>query len=381
MPRIVIINAYSRRNRGDGLLVDAAIDLVQSALPGRRPDITVVATDPASFMGDSRIRSLSAFGTSGTRVRGVRGILALLTTGRLGFCREFADSIRDADIVLSVGGGYLRGRGRLELIKATLSHVVQMQLVSRLGRPWIVLPQSIGPFPSPAWLLIRRMLGHASVVYVRDDASFVDLQQLPTLRRVPDCAILAMSTNGVDPRRPSGRSVGLVVRALREPRSYVREIGNLVEASRFEWIPALQSECGGNDDTQFTLQVTGSQSPLVGLDYAVENGAVDAVVSVRLHGALMSLMAGVPAVHLGYERKSMAAYADLGLHEFVVDARSFGADEVAKLVDRVLADGDSFWPRVDTALKAARSVREEVVQTIAAVLDRAATPDVGSASS
>ena len=70
------------------------------------------------------------------------------------------------------------------------------------------------------------------------------------------------------------------------------------------------------------------------------------VVSVRLHGALQAVLAGVPAVHLGYERKSWGAYEDLGLGEYVHDARRFDPASVAAQVRALQADPTPFWSAV-----------------------------------
>jgi polysaccharide pyruvyl transferase WcaK-like protein len=75
-------------------------------------------------------------------------------------------------------------------------------------------------------------------------------------------------------------------------------------------------------------------------------GGTGPVVSVRLHGALQSVLAGVPAVHLGYERKSWGAYEDLGLGEYVHDARRFDPEAVAAQVRALQADPTSFWSAV-----------------------------------
>jgi hypothetical protein len=77
-----------------------------------------------------------------------------------------------------------------------------------------------------------------------------------------------------------------------------------------------------------------------------EADAPGAVVSVRLHGALESILAGWPAIHLSYQRKGWGAYADLGLEEFVHDARSFDPATVAAQALALRDDPTPFWDAV-----------------------------------
>jgi polysaccharide pyruvyl transferase WcaK-like protein len=71
------------------------------------------------------------------------------------------------------------------------------------------------------------------------------------------------------------------------------------------------------------------------------------VVSTRLHGAVQALLAGVPAIHLGYERKSWGAYEDLGLMRYVHDARTFDPEAVASQIAALDADPTDFWTSVE----------------------------------
>ena len=87
-------------------------------------------------------------------------------------------------------------------------------------------------------------------------------------------------------------------------------------------VPLLQSDVGArNSDSHFYRRL--GLRPVASLESAVDQGLVDAVVSVRLHGAVQAVLAGVPAVHLSYERKGYSAFADLGVDDYVHPAGSF----------------------------------------------------------
>ncbi|HEX6421541.1 MAG TPA: hypothetical protein VFZ77_23760, partial [Acidimicrobiales bacterium] len=92
------------------------------------------------------------------------------------------------------------------------------------------------------------------------------------------------------------------------------------------------------------------------------------VVSVRLHGALMALRAGVPAIHVAYEPKGPAAFADLGLGDWCFDVGSLDRDELAAAVKELAADPAPYWrqfeARVDDLRSASRGLDELVKATV-----------------
>jgi len=59
----------------------------------------------------------------------------------------------------------------------------------------------------------------------------------------------------------------------------------------------------------------------------------------------MALAAGVPAVHLAYDRKGPAAFADLGLDAWCLDVRSLDRAALGAAVDGLLADAGRYWDR------------------------------------
>ncbi len=240
--RVAILNVYSARNRGDGLLAELALSMCREAY-GDRIDVTIAAHDPesfadtvfadAGFTGDVRV--ISPFGSSHGAVVAVRGLVALLTRGRLGFGREFVRATREADVLASVGGAYLRGGFASELAKCMLVHGSQLAYASRLAatKPWVLLPQSIGPFRGVAHTVVARWLARATAVFFRDDKSAREFAGLTNTHRVGDSAVLAVSadsgraathTRGADAAGPRGdtrgAARGLILRALPDAGAY-----------------------------------------------------------------------------------------------------------------------------------------------------------------
>ena len=86
-------------------------------------------------------------------------------------------------------------------------------------------------------------------------------------------------------------------------------------------------------------------------------------MSVRLHGALESLLHGVTAFHLCYERKGFGAYSDLGIPGWVANAADFDASTV---VEQLFAPQalPSFWEATQDALAYVGAQRVALVESL-----------------
>ncbi|WP_111766538.1 polysaccharide pyruvyl transferase family protein [Nakamurella deserti] len=371
--RVVILNVYSARNRGDGLLAELAVAMGRDAY-GADTTFTVAAHDPASFDDTdfgSPVTVLSPFGSAHGALVAIRGAIALITGGRLGFSRRFRAATRDADVLVSVGGAYLRGGFASELVKCLLVHGSQLAHASRLAKRtgWVLLPQSIGPFTGVAHTLVSRWLARAGAVFLRDDKSVREFAGLTNTHRVGDSAVLAIgATGGATGRGADGAGTrtpvrrGLILRALPDAGEYEDNARALLAAS--DWVPIVQSARGGNNDVLFYRRL-GVAAELSLLD-AVRDAGIGVCTSVRLHGALESILLGVPAVHLSYERKGFAAYGDLGLPAYVFDARTADPADVLAAVAALESDPAAFWNALKTTADERVQQRALVVGTLAA---------------
>lgn len=202
--KVTLIHAYSTTNSGDGLLVTEAVDIVREAYPDA--EFTLVAIDPDSF----EVAHFASVLHPLTGRPGSIGSIATLARGALAFVLRrrtpgYQRAVQEADLVVAVGGGYLRGKSPVEAVKMVLAHVTQMPVGSDRV-PFVYLPQSIGPLNVGTLPIVARRLAHASSVVVRDDRSVRDLSRLDNVRRAPDMALLGLPTEW-DPSTtvPAGR--------------------------------------------------------------------------------------------------------------------------------------------------------------------------------
>lgn len=347
-PEVFLLHAYSPRNSGDGLLVKLSLRAIRSA--GIVGPVTVVCLDKAAFAGYLDDTNVELISLAQFVVRIVR---------RIGSMR--------AAIFFGVGGGYLRSGTLSEGWKALIAHGTQIAGTALGGRRsrTVYLPQSVGPFKGMSGVILKALIRrHVDTIFLRDDKSREELQHRRGVR-TGDLVVLEIGKHLQIPAialtTQERRKVFFVFRDLSgKPYSevYLKNIRRLVEL-----IPdagfALQSSGRGNSDDVFYQRTFGVQCNALLRDIVLRRDAI--IVSVRLHGSLESVLAGVPSVHLSYERKGHAAYSDLGIDDYVFHAADFDPVKVADTVERLRNDPTPFWNSLD---KASANRYDELVEYI-----------------
>ena len=342
--KVAILHCYSAANAGDGLLVDETMDLLHAAF-GPSVEPVIVASHPDTFdhleveIIDS---SFSRVGYKWTYLR-------------------FLKSLDSLDLVVAVGGGYLRAGHLVESVKTMLVHGPQLAAAARTITPTIYLPQSIGPAKSIFSKWFTSKIQRVDRFYVRDDRSLQQFSKA-NVSRSNDLALLQIAKIQRSVLDVHTRPV-LSIRAVRG------RVSPLVVdlAARFDCFDGyIQSATAGNDDTE-AMNAIGpveilSRSALMGTHVQPR-----VVVAVRLHAALMAIRAGHFVIHLAYERKGFGAFSDLGLDKYVHNVNMFEPERVLQQV-RELVDSESvreaYIDAVESSGKRLAPVREKLVREI-----------------
>ncbi|MET4540506.1 polysaccharide pyruvyl transferase WcaK-like protein [Arthrobacter bambusae] len=345
--KVLILHGYSADNIGDGMLVTEAIELITATFPSEAIDLTLCASDPGSF------------DLPGVSLRRSKPSLR-------GYDRDYLATLRNLDsfdLIVGVGGGYLRGGNCVELAKALLVHGVQLRAASRHGAKVVYLPQSIGPLRLSSAPWFRRHLGRLSQVWARDDRTVQELGLPSVVRRVPDMAVLHVPARTT---QPVEATPVYSVRNLRGglPAPIIGLAGLLGSFDGY-----VQSQTGGNQDLS-PMQSLNPQRILSRGDFLNGASAKRVVVAVRLHAALMALQAGHYVIHLSYERKGFAAFEDLGLKEYVHNAFSFDPETVHAHLDRLLNSATA-REEYDAAVNRAAASTDEAYKALGASLQNA----------
>jgi polysaccharide pyruvyl transferase WcaK-like protein len=342
--RILILHAYSAENAGDGLLVSETVSLVKDAL-GSQVEIVMLASRPDSFAHLPFDSFPSVPTLRGYDRRFLRTLL----------------SINSFDLVLGVGGGYLRAGNLKEALKSLLVQGPQLLAASRSSTPSIYLPQSVGPVKFGARDLLRRAMSGIDEFCLRDDRSFAEYSGSTTKRR-PDLAASGV-LSGRQPGEVPDATPVLSIRAVRGVVSpHIYELVSQLD----EYDAYIQSTTGGNNDRPATA--TLSPRTILQRDELMKPaGTPRVIVAVRLHAALMALAAGHYVVHLAYERKGFGAYGDLGIAEWVHNVNTFDPAEVKDQMIQLTSSSER-RAEYDHALQMSGPLlakdRAEIVQSI-----------------
>lgn len=372
--RLAILHAYDGRNLGDGLLVAETLDLVERSGVDLA-DCVIVAMHSESWRGISAVvqyPGVRAGETTGPRSGALslaRLSLGGMTSMRTAWGTAVAKVVAGADAVVGVGGGYLRAPGGRQSLDTMAFHLPQLALAASTGKPSFYMPQSIGPLCGPTGRAIGRHLQDLTWVGVRDDRSMEELPSGVRAHRMPDLAVLAIARSplGADARSVGGGIV-LVARALMDGGNrYTEALARLARLTNASW--GVHSQALGQNDLDFYRAFkpprTAPTSELL------SDRSVAVVISVRLHGALQAILAGVPAIHLSYERKGHGAYGDLGITDWLHEAWTFDPDDVASQATALAEDPRPFWRAIEGRLPALREANdhllEELTQTMVGV--------------
>lgn len=340
---IALLHAYRVANRGDGWLVELSRRLVRDAT-GLEP--TVYALDPDGMGPMARAVLPSP-------VKPRAGLSALLSASAVtaSLNRAVVDLPNPDDLqaAIGIGGGYLRSSDPMHELIVRSHHLPQLRLVAEMGPRGAYLPVSVGPFRRGFGRVMRRNLGEAAWVATRDDRSTRYLRGWANAWRLPDLAACRVGVDRPELRRGDPGIVGVVLRSL--PHS---DLGfaavSILEKRGVKARFGVQSSSGRtNDDRSFYAerQVLDGAEDFGDLLNDEQGGPRPGVILAgRLHAALDAIAAGYPTIHLGYERKSAGAFADLGLADFTVDAWTGDARQLADMTESLAADPEPYWERL-----------------------------------
>jgi colanic acid/amylovoran biosynthesis protein len=301
---------------------------------------------------------------------------------------------RQADLILSAPGGFLNDYYEIG------DRLRGMEIALDLGRPVVLFAQSIGPFwKKGSARRVAEVLNRVSAICVRDRRSRTWLLdcgvRADRIRLTADAAFLWRRLAPDLFRARSGAAVRQVALCFREwppgdRAAAERVIGKAAALSRHIietrgcevlFVSTCQGIPGYIDDSALALRVQAclpadlrSRCTVDRFRYPPREliqtlGSVDAFIGMRLHGAILSMLGGTPALGLGYETKTEEIFGQLGLADYQTGFDR-DADEWIRLADRFLDDAASIHRRLPRALDRACDEAQENLEEVAKWLPR-----------
>jgi colanic acid/amylovoran biosynthesis protein len=389
--KIVVVNGFITEAIGDAALLSVLLEQLSTIFP--EAQILVTSLDDPSrhpdFEGYRNLGSSRRYGADESVARYRRAFrkLAVALIGsywptkpgahRSGLdrllpseVRRELEALRGADLVVSVGGGYLNGLSNLSGDLSVFNMCMPLRYAGRIGKPLFCAPQSYGPFGTSRQLAsARRALGKVDLLLARE-AKSVRLLEASGIRAASviqtiDPAFAFKTGNPAGWRArlnvPDSRLlIGFTARQWRKPflqapqEAAFAQLIDYIQADANRavvLIPMVVSELAGEDDREVHRRIadrcTGSRPILVeeNLSYREVKdltSSLDFMIGMRFHSVIFSLTNLVPSIAIEYHHKASGIMGDLGLEEWVVQFDDLSVPQLVGLFDRLLTEASGY---------------------------------------
>lgn len=360
---VVISHVYSSENKGDAALTSVLIKDIRRVFKGAH--ITILKLDAGGngvFEGVPEQQSFMSHALNRYKnpVTKLAYALYMMTVTLLWAAgRRYADAhlqvpkhlrtalqlYEQADIIVPVGGGYLRSRPGLKhcFNVPLLLHPLLLGYI--LGKPTVLYSQSVGPFQNGfEKALVAFVLKRMTCVMLREDTSVALLANMGVKHnvvRAVDSGFLLKSKGKADLRRmydipPSDLLVGVTVREWlagnaqeKYEAAVAKALDDLVETTgaHVVFIPQVTA-AKGDDDRLVSKRVHGlmrrADSATLITDTPDHHTIkalydnLDVLLGTRFHSVIFSLTSHVPVLAIEYEHKTSGIMRDVGLQQWVM---------------------------------------------------------------
>jgi colanic acid/amylovoran biosynthesis protein len=276
--------------------------------------------------------------------------------------RTVAERYRQADLIVPVGGGYIRSREGLynRFNVPLLLHPLLFGYL--LGKPTVLYAQSVGPFQNKfEGLLVGYVLRRMTLVMLREDTSVALLAWLGvkhnTLRAI-DSGFLLAGRYSQDVRKKYHIAadkllVGVTVRSWLKGRaqtayeeSVAASLDALIETANayILFIPQVTAR-KGDDDRRVSRRVYAlmrhTSSATLVEDTPDHNqikamyDGLDMLLGTRFHSVIFSLTSYVPVLAIEYEHKTSGIMRDLKLEQWMIKIEDVSAPKITVLLQKL----------------------------------------------
>lgn len=418
MAKVTLSSAVTL-NGGDAAIVKGAIAFLRRIYgnhmdPWIIDDAAGVAADyhdfnylPSLVNASSKTNSQSLAGKAARKAQAVRERAPARLHPLSPIRQKVISHIHNSNLLAATGGTYLVDN------YAWWRRLPEYETALRGNVPLVFLTQSVGPLRGPTWAIrrLRRVLEYATIVMARDTRTTELLYRIAPNANVvlaPDMAFAL--ADEIQPVQPSDRRLDGATRVALSVREWRHFTDTSYQAGMEQYRRSLAdavtrlvreqqayvtfvSTCQGiaeypYDDSRVAAQIVEKLDPDVASNVEVDRAFIppmelvqkfssfDVVVSTRMHGAILSWIAGIPVVAIAYESKTADLFAKHNLEglvhpmeklesrrlvEAVADVRN-GADDALSARRRaeaealILADIATMpeWSRVNRSSGAGR---------------------------
>ncbi|WP_438989319.1 polysaccharide pyruvyl transferase family protein [Polaribacter sp.] len=357
--KVLIINAYSYRNRGDAGIVVAMVDLIKLTFKNN-VDISVMSQfhkENVHFYKKMNVRSVPPVWD----ILNQKVFIKKYFTGFkkvLFYKKQQTNEIINADLILSAGGGYLYSSKIGPLGIGFVNVLYHLWLSKKYKKKVVLFPQSVGPLKfSIDKIILKKVFSKIDVLYSRETitSNFIKEKKVKIrLEQLPDIAFILDSKKHtlLDANLKEEENylkIGITVLDWRfaikgsnpsDIEDYLSKISNTINDLKhtteqkvkvYIFPQVTVSDLDGDFAVSIELhKKINEESEIINLD-KIQNpkeliylySKMDIFIGSRMHSAIFSLVGNVPTIALAYQPKTLGTFNLIGLQEFVLDIRTF----------------------------------------------------------
>lgn len=286
------------------------------------------------------------------------------------YLRDILNLYSQADLILPVGGGYIRGKSGIANTFNLFLLVHPLILGYILKKPTILYSQSIGPFANRIQVACaKRILKNMDLIIVRENISYELLKSIGVYKNViksVDGGFVFSSNLKKDLRKELGVPkekilIGITVRkwlSKDNQEFFENQISIFVDkiVEKYDafivFVPQVTCKHHSDDDRDVSQSiyknVINKESTYVLMENydhrtikAIYN-EFDYVVGNRFHSVIFSLTSLVPSIAIEYEHKTSGIMQELGLDKWVIKMEDVTADKLEKLFVKLITERQSY---------------------------------------
>lgn len=413
--KILIVNGYVRENKGDASIMSVLSHQLQDIFPDA--DIMVSCMEDSKthpdFEGFKNVGSMQLYATGEGLWRFYKIVRKLFVYiinviwPLLPFHYKLARilpldvrgellAIENADIVVSMGGGYIIGSKSLLESMSMLFRILPLRLAERLGKIVVLGPQSFGPFEN-YWQrrIVLKTLNASNLICVRENKSYEILKELGVkeelmLRTVDLGFVYVGNSRNYYENKDNKIRVGITARKwLKDDQqlNYEKTLARLIVDLQKKYnaevilIPQVTSNYQADDDRIINKRINA---------FAVEAGAypiklMDEIslpdikklystltftIATRFHSAIFSLTSYVPVIAIEYEHKTSGIMHDLGLDDWSIPIEDVTTEKLNKLFTQLVSDRENYIKHLKNVLPDYIKKADEVPMLIRKIYER-----------
>ena len=377
---ILVIHSHNA-NRGDEAAVKAMVDELLIKYPGATITISNNGFTPYPGMPENVIQ-IDRFPKLESRMAQLEFFIVLLFKGKFAFTKEarkFIRALKEADVVLHAPGGPSIGD---TYFKAEKLYLWRLNLIRRMGIPYIFYAPSMGPFNCTSRNKLRKevisgaerivLRDPISVIYVKDFLPGVEVEQAldsalqndididknerkynnyPELKNFIEnhekCIGITITDLKWHPVHKNEKIIEQIPTAF---KAFITQ--KVKEGYGVVFIPQLYGNLNDTkvmndymlDSDTFMIDAFSEERDTYFQQYVI--GKLYAVVGMRYHSNIFSAKMGIPFVSVSYEQKMKGFMQSIGLSEYCIDLNELSEKTLFAKFGQLEANHDAYKNRL-----------------------------------